>query len=507
MEQYFFDSQRKTIVAFSKLFTDVIVRRENSTNIDVPIIYANKQKFYQRINDNRSSQGITLPAISLFNTDIEYNLERQKSNLAKSILKVSKNDSDILYHIPNPSPVTMIFEVLIKSKYYFDHRYITETIIPRFQPTQHLLLNLIPEMNVQCSVPVTLTSIQNDFQTELDEDPNSVRSFETTLTFEVESFIFPPLTEKSIIKTIKSYGNDVLLTVENEYSHDELINSKLHTITDNATNLAAEINIAATTADRYNHFVIQDFTTEIGTYGDKFKITNEENEEFEYLFEYDNGELYSADQFVPDTLTLNKTNNIFIHIPFIKENKSMKLFVKTYHGDSYIKAEEIVPIYNSFNTRTLRDLYIQEKKSDSIVYIDNSVLFVRDSSGSSIDDILRVSSVNALSGSKTISIGLSTFTWEAEKFICGVSDENESELYIKTTTTQDEYEVFVDAVSKGTLTKASISLIRFDYDGTDWDVYVNDQTLSFTDSDFISPFICWNGTSIAQFDYIKGYTV
>ena len=108
MTIYFFNSIRKTILAVCKQFTNIQIERRDKDNtllktITTEMYYMNKAKSYIELNSNKTTQGVTLPMISVYNTSSNYNIDRQQNNLA-SIIQVDKDNNDILRSIGTPTP-------------------------------------------------------------------------------------------------------------------------------------------------------------------------------------------------------------------------------------------------------------------------------------------------------------------------------------------------------------------------------------------------------------------
>ena len=513
---YFIDCIKSTIVAFSKQFTNILVERENGKSFTVDVIYSNKTKSYKKRNAKGEMVAMTLPFIAIDNPAINYVLDRQQNNFSFDGLKVKQSDNTLLQSIGSPSPVNFTFEVTIKTKYYYDYRYIIQQIIPEFQPTKYLKINLIPEMNITKNVAVKLVDISQNIDNDLTADADSSRSIEAVLTFEVQSYIFPPIRDRKIANRIKVYDerNLTVKTIYNEYSPDSIVNNDLSSIAGYSEDLILETNISSTTTDRYNYVKVIDFSTYLGTYGEDIRILDKDGNDLEFFFEYDNGELYSSDEFICPLRSLSKTGNLMIFVPFIEDGSTNIIRITTYRGKTYNLAENTLEQYESFNIRSFRNINIENKNSDDLVYIDQSTIYIR-SGQTDFDDIVKVFPKNSIPEDvdKKFKTTLTSFQFEASKFLCGVTDELDNWYYIKCGTTDNDFDIYsYDGTTHTKLTTISLvgtlSSVTWDYDGTDMVVYLNSDDYTIAGSEnIIVPFLSWNGTTVIRYDCFLGYKI
>lgn len=497
---YFFDSIRKTILAVAKQFTDIKIERYDKNNtllktIQCELHYQNKSKAYLQLNNNRTSQGITLPALNLNNTEISYNLPRQQNNISQIITHNQKNN-DVVKSMSSPSPITMSFELTIFTKYVSDMNKIIETIVPLFQPTKYVTVNLIPEMNISLTIPIKMTGITQNYNNELGEDADSIRFLESVITFEVESYIFPPITEKKIAKTINQYTLGSKYSITDEYSPDDAISNKIQTITDYSEDLVKNIKITKT-EETYNYVHILDLTSEITTFGEKLQVVDASGVNYNIVFEYDNNEWYGNNNMIPDDVVASKTGNVAFKIPYMKENQQYEFYIKTQYKDNFQYAENVFKYYNDFYTKDYSKLILSDKKEFDYVYINGNTLNVK-TTGDCI--IFPNVSVN---GEKTIKIKIHTFTFETEKTILGISNEQGNKLYIKTGNVNNTYNVYNENdVLQGTITSSTFNLAQITV-GTSSIVFdIDGNELTVSSSDLIIPYIQSELSNLLRIDSI-----
>ena len=508
---YFFDIKKRTIIAVAKQFNNYTIVRKDGNSISVPIVYGRKASFYRRLNDNKGGRHqLTLPAMSLFNTDIKYNVEKQSNNLSQAIINIRKENQNLMQYMGNPSPMDMTFELVIKAAYYEDLNRIEEQLITQFQPSKVISVNLIPEMGVTMDLNVTLEDVIQNIEIEFGEEADSNQDFETTLVFRTTTYYFPPITQRYIVRQIDVYNEYTKMAITDNMSPDAIINDQLLTFTDFDKRQVKYIELAAVTSDRYDKVHIVDLTSELAVEGENLSVIDGNGNELEYVYEYDNGEYFSSDEYIPTGVTANKTGNMIIGIPFIEKNKKYKIYINTDHTEAYFFARDVFHSYNDFNIRTFKYVDIEDRNEDDNIYIVDGDLYLR-SASTTIADIIKVYSKNSMDGNKTVKIGVTSYTWEAGKFVCGLTDSTGNHLYIKCASTQDQYEVCTydgSETVKFTLNPAAaLTEVTFVYDGTNWTVTCNATSNSFAGNDYVTPFLANNGAALARFNYMAMYDI
>jgi T4-like virus Myoviridae tail sheath stabiliser len=190
---------KKTIVAFGALFKDTyIVHDDNSGNsisqIEVPLAYGPIQKFLARIeqqpNLNKPIQ-ITLPRMSFEMNSIEYDGTRK----AVPTQTFKANQGTNLKQVFMPVPYNIGFELNILTKLEDDALQIIEQILPFFQPTFTVTVDLISEIGEKRDIPFTLNSIS--FQDDYEGDFETRRALIYTLQFTAKTYLFGPISPTS----------------------------------------------------------------------------------------------------------------------------------------------------------------------------------------------------------------------------------------------------------------------------------------------------------------------
>ena len=154
---------RKTIIGFGTLFNNMEVRHETSdgTTVDikrVPLAYGPAAKFIARLEQqpdlNRAVQ-ITLPRMSFETTNIAYDATR-KGGITQTF---KASDGSNLRKVFMPVPYNLGFELNILVKLNDDALQIIEQILPYFQPSFNVTIDLVNVIGEKRDVPIVLDNI------------------------------------------------------------------------------------------------------------------------------------------------------------------------------------------------------------------------------------------------------------------------------------------------------------------------------------------------------------
>lgn len=197
---------RKNIIAFGTLFNNITLRKKNPANGDVleeekvPLAYGPKQKFLARLEQNPEvgrKVAITLPRLYFEMTGIEYDASRKTSPIQK-YKTVINNDGDEVRVQYVPVPYNMNFDLGIIAKSQDDALQIVEQIIPYFQPSFSVTLNMIPDMNEKKDVAIVLNDIS--YEDEWEDDYMQRRFIVYTLRFTARTYFYGPYSTSDIIR-------------------------------------------------------------------------------------------------------------------------------------------------------------------------------------------------------------------------------------------------------------------------------------------------------------------
>ena len=209
---YYHEILRKTIISFGTLFNDIHIRHVGSettstntiqgttdvpvtSDIKVPLAYGPQQKFLARLeqlgNDPDRSIAMTLPRMSFEMMGISYDSAR-KSGITKTFKAV---DGDNVKKVFYPVPYNVDFQLSIMTKLNDDALQIIEQILPYFQPTFKVTVDLVNSIGEKRDVPITLNNIQ--MQDEYEGNFEQRRVLLYTLNFTAHTYLFGPIADTS----------------------------------------------------------------------------------------------------------------------------------------------------------------------------------------------------------------------------------------------------------------------------------------------------------------------
>ena len=195
---------KKTVVGFGTLFNNIELRRVASGKTEVmkvPLAYGPKQKFLARINQiglNKTSVQITLPRISFEIQGFNYDATRKVSPTQK--VRKTQGDKSVKQAFM-PVPYNLNFELAIMAKNQDDGLQILEQILPVFQPSFNITMNLVDVLGEKRDYPITLTSI--DYEDVYEGDFDTRRTLVYTLQFVAKTYLYGPVTDSSVVKKVQ----------------------------------------------------------------------------------------------------------------------------------------------------------------------------------------------------------------------------------------------------------------------------------------------------------------
>ena len=197
MFEYFYNEiLRRTIISFGTLFNNITIKQDGSV-VKVPLAYGPTQKFLARIEqspDLNKPFAITLPRMSFEFTGLTYDSSRKVTTTQQ--FSVKDPDSDTLSKKAYmPVPYNMEFELAIMCKLNDDALQITEQILPYFQPSYNLTVNLVSALNEKRDIPVILENVT--MQDDYEGDYESRRVLLYTLRFTAKTYLFGPTSDAS----------------------------------------------------------------------------------------------------------------------------------------------------------------------------------------------------------------------------------------------------------------------------------------------------------------------
>jgi len=268
---FYHEILRKTVIGFGTLFNNINIRHKDASGTNfsvmkVPLAYGPMQKFLARIQqqpDLDREIAITLPRLSFEMQGIQYDPTR-KTGIAQTFLAKSGTTAKKVYM---PVPYNIGFELSIMAKLSDDALQILEQILPYFQPSFNITINLIDSIGEKKDIPIVLESINYSDQYEGSFDTR--RTIIYTLSFTAKTYLFGPVADDpaGLIKKVDVdyYGSTNIKTAKRVQRYSATPLAKQNYDDDTATVLDGGINekvtkfkVSATTDLAANQRIIID---------------------------------------------------------------------------------------------------------------------------------------------------------------------------------------------------------------------------------------------------------
>ena len=206
---YYHERIRKSVSIFGRLFNNLYVIRKDASGgvlnqLKVPLSYAPKQKYLERIRENPSLENdtrvaIKLPRMSFEIVDISYDLTSQLTKVSNfntqgsSVAKRQKFFSPVPYNIG--------FSLSIYAKNQDDALQLVEQILPTFNPQYTLSIfpfkDIYPDFVEDVPIVITSVTFEDDYQSTLEQR----RTIVYNLTFEMKVQFYGDIENKDVIRT------------------------------------------------------------------------------------------------------------------------------------------------------------------------------------------------------------------------------------------------------------------------------------------------------------------
>ena len=203
---FYHEILRKTVIGFGTLFNNINIRHKDASGTNfsvmkVPLAYGPMQKFLARIQQQPELEreiAITLPRLSFEMQGIQYDPTR-KTGIAQTFLTKSGTNAKKVYM---PVPYNVGFELSIMAKLSDDALQILEQIVPYFQPSFNITVNLISSIGEKKDIPIVLESI--NYSDQYEGGFESRRTIIYTLSFVAKTYLFGPVADspEGLIKKV-----------------------------------------------------------------------------------------------------------------------------------------------------------------------------------------------------------------------------------------------------------------------------------------------------------------
>ena len=208
---YYHEIMRKTIVSFGTLFNQIYIKHydgQTGNIVDemrVPLAYAPRQKFLARLTQQselNKAVAISLPRMSFEMTSLTYDGTR-KTGMRKVFM---------------PVPYNIGFELNVYCKLNDDALQIVEQILPFFQPSLNVTIDLVKSIGEKRDVPIVLNNVS--FVDDYEGDFSTRRALIYTLNFTAKTYLFGKIADNAtgLIKKVEVdyYTNTDPVTAKRE---------------------------------------------------------------------------------------------------------------------------------------------------------------------------------------------------------------------------------------------------------------------------------------------------
>ena len=267
---YYHEIVRKTIIGFGTLFNDIFIKHENIDDstlneTKVGLAYGPQQKFFAKIREQANltkAVAITLPRMSFEMTSIQYDATR-KSGITQTF---KASDGTNLKKVFMPVPYNIGFELSIFSKLNDDALQIIEQILPFFQPSFNITINLVSSIGEKRDVPIVLDNIS--FRDEYEGDFTTRSALIYTLQFTAKTYLFGPVSDTSdgLIKKVQvDYAADTAASARRQMRYvatpkalKDYNDDQTTTITEDLTTTETRISVTSSASLSVNDRIVID---------------------------------------------------------------------------------------------------------------------------------------------------------------------------------------------------------------------------------------------------------
>jgi len=206
------------------------------------------QKFLARIQQQPEldrETAITLPRLSFEMQGLQYDPTR-KTGIAQTFLTRNGTNAKKVYM---PVPYNIGFELSIMAKLSDDALQILEQIVPYFQPSFNITVNLISSIGEKKDIPIVLESINYSDQYEGGFDSRRILIY--TLSFTAKTYLFGPVADnpEGLIKKVDVdyYASTNIKTAKRNIRYSATPTAKKNYDEDQATVVDGAISDKVTT--------------------------------------------------------------------------------------------------------------------------------------------------------------------------------------------------------------------------------------------------------------------
>lgn len=215
---------RKTVVGFGTLFNNIHINRDDGAGrtqrIKIPITYAVKEKFINRLSTSLANLGnqalqITLPRMSFAITGISYDAERKKNSIHRRYKETVQTDGDVEFSYHHSTvPYNIDFTLSTYVRNMDDGLQIIEQILPYFTPEFTITIKpgVLGDEAEKLDIPLVLTQVTTEEAVEGPLVDETTRFIVWDMVFTAKVNLYGPVKTHEVIKNMNigifDYNND-----------------------------------------------------------------------------------------------------------------------------------------------------------------------------------------------------------------------------------------------------------------------------------------------------------
>ena len=204
---------KKAVALFGRLFNNIYVVRVNN-QVKVPLSYAPKQKYLERIRENpdlnsNTQVAIKLPRMSFEITSIAYDATRQLQKVSTFNTIASDSNINKRQKFFAPVPYSINFQLNVYAKSQDDALQIVEQILPTFNPQYSITIKPFsteyPGLVEDIPVIIQGVSFSDDFEGAMEQR----RTIMYSIDFEMKISFHGPINDTAIIREARAKIFDI----------------------------------------------------------------------------------------------------------------------------------------------------------------------------------------------------------------------------------------------------------------------------------------------------------
>lgn len=196
---------RKAVAAFGTMFNNIYVIRHNSagqsiSQVKVPLSYAPKQKYLERIReqgdlDNDTKVALKLPRMSFEIVSFTYDQSRQLQKTNNFFQSGTNTTRNRFYSFV---PYSINFQLNIYAKSQDDALQMVEQILPFFNPQYTLTMKPFEDFpDIKEDIPITAVGV--NFADDYEGSLESRRIINYSIDFDMKINLYGPVAETGVI--------------------------------------------------------------------------------------------------------------------------------------------------------------------------------------------------------------------------------------------------------------------------------------------------------------------